>query len=120
MVALNFKAEFVPLIVSGAKRQTIRQTRRAKPGDLLQLYTGQRTSDCRKLIDPDPVCVLVDYVSIRPTYLTLGDTRKHSGDSNAFARRDGFTSYAEMVAWFAKIYGSPYFQGYVHVWEPAA
>ena len=120
MVAFNFKPRFAEAVASGTKRQTIRATRRAKPGDRLQLYTGQRTKSCRKLIEPDPVCTAVDYVSIRPDYLTLGDTRKHPGDADDFARRDGFKSYDEMVAWFHEQYGSAYFQGYVHVWTPGS
>lgn len=118
MVAFNFMPQFAPLVSSGVKRQTIRQTARANRGDLLQLYTGQRTKACRKLLDPDPVCVLVDYVGIRPDYLTLGNTKNHAGDADAFAVRDGFEGYDDMVMWFAETYGSPYFQGYVHVWEP--
>lgn len=117
MVAFNFSPEFVPLIEAREKCQTIRKTRRANLGDALQLYTGQRTKACRKLLDPDPTCTLVDYVSIRPEYLTLGDTRKHAGNADDFAKRDGFADYGEMVAWFEKKYGSPFFQGYVHGWK---
>ena len=43
MVAFNFSPEFADAVASGAKRQTIRKTARAKKGDMLQLYTGQRT-----------------------------------------------------------------------------
>lgn len=117
MVALNFSPQFVPLIEARIKRQTIRQTIRARVGDSLQLYTGQRTKECRKLVEPDPICSLVDYVSIRPDYLTLGNKVKHEGDADDFARRDGFTDYADMVKWFQDRYGKPYFQGYVHGWE---
>lgn len=119
MVAFNFNAQFAASVSSGEKTQTIRQTKRAKKGDRLQLYTGQRTKACRKLVDPDPVCTLVDYVGIRPEYLTLGNAKLHPGDADAFARRDGFEGYDDMVMWFAETYGSPYFQGYVHVWEAA-
>jgi hypothetical protein len=84
----------------------------------LQLYTGQRTKACRKLVSPDPVCTLVDYVGIRPEYLTLGNARLHKGDANDFARRDGFDNFDDMVNWFSRTYGSPYFQGFVHVWKP--
>ena len=116
MVAFNFQPEFVPLIVSGIKCQTIRKRARAKVGDRLQLYTGQRTKACRKLIEPDPICTLVDYVGIRPEYLTLGNVKQHAGDADAFAVRDGFEGYDDMVMWFAE-YGSTYFQGYVHCWS---
>lgn len=117
MVAFNFSPEFVPLIEARLKRQTIRKTARAKPGDLLQLYTGQRTKACRKLLETDLVCTLVDYVGIRPEYLTLGNKDKHEGNADDFARRDGFKDYDDMVAWFQRKYGSPYFQGYVHAWK---
>jgi hypothetical protein len=116
MVAFNFQERFADLVASGTKTQTIRQTRRAKKGDHLQLYVGQRTRSCRKLIEPDPVCALVDYVGIQPEGLTLGNTKLHPGNADDFARRDGFTDFEEMVNWFTRTYGSPYFQGYVHVW----
>src|ERR1700721_2882466 len=108
MVAFNFQPQFVPLIVARTKTQTIRQRARAKPGDRLQLYTGQRTKACRKLLDPDPICTLVDYVGIRPEYLTLGNAKKHAGDADAFAVRDGFEGYDDMVVWFVDVYGSLY------------
>jgi len=120
MVAFNFSPEFADAVASGAKRQTIRQTKRAKVGDRLQLYTGQRTKQCRKLIEPDPVCTVVDYCAVRPDYLTLGDVRLHPRDIDEFARADGFADYAAMVAWFKAKYGSPFFIGYVHKWAHAA
>ncbi len=50
----NFKAQFVPLVESGVKRQTIRQTRKDKrrpvPGDIAALYTGLRTRNTRLLL----------------------------------------------------------------------
>ena len=51
MPSLNFKKEFVDLITSGKKRQTIRPKRKnpIKVGDKLYLFTGQRTSKCRYL-----------------------------------------------------------------------
>lgn len=116
MVAFSFRAQFADLVASGVKCQTIRKTKRAKKGDRIQLYTGMRTKVCRKLVDHDPVCVLVDYVGIRPEYLTLGNTNLHEGNADDFARRDGFKDYDDMVKWFSETYGSPYFQGYVHVW----
>ncbi len=119
MVAFNFMPQFAPLVASGVKRQTVRQTARAKPGDRLQLYTGQRTRACRKLVEPDPVCIMVDYCAIRPDYLTLGNAAKHAGDADAFAVRDGFEGYDDLVEWFRETYGSPYFIGYVHIWAPA-
>lgn len=115
MVAFNFSPEFADAVERGEKVQTVRKTKRAKPGDMLQLYTGQRTKKCRKLREAE--CAYVDYVHIAPEGLTVGDTRKHEGNADAFARRDGFKDYDDMVAWFTKKYGSSHFVGYVHCWK---
>lgn len=115
MVAFNFSPEFVPAIESGDKVQTIRKTKRAKAGDMLQLYVGQRTKNCRLIREQE--CAYVDYVHIAPDGLTFGDKEKHPGDTNAFARRDGFNDFDEMLAWFAKKYGEFRFVGYVHRWK---
>lgn len=117
MVAFNFAAEFAGPVQRREKRQTIRQTRRANIGDSIQLYTGQRTSACRRLTDIDPVCTYVGYVAIRPDYLTVGDVREHPIDRDDFARMDGFKDYADMCDWFSKRYGQPTFIGYLHRWE---
>lgn len=119
MVAFNFQAQFADAIASGEKRQTIREKKRGNIGDRVQLYTGQRTKACRKLVDPDPVIDLIGYVAIRPEYLTLHDTRQHPGDADAFARRDGFKDYAEMVKWFQERYGRREFVGFIHRWRQA-
>lgn len=116
MVAFNFQQRFAPLVASRVKLQTIRQTIRAKKGDRIQLYTGMRTKSCKKLVEPDPVCVLVDYVGIRPDYLTLGNTKLHAGNADDFAMRDGFEGYDDMIEWFFETYGSRFFTGHVHVW----
>ncbi len=51
MPSINFKPEFAEAVKNGTKRQTIRQVRKnpIKPGDMLTMFTGQRTKDCRKL-----------------------------------------------------------------------
>ena len=53
MPALNFTM-FVDKVESGEKRQTIRAYRKdgrdPKPGDPLYLFTGMRTTACRRLV----------------------------------------------------------------------
>src|SRR4051812_30290134 len=52
MPAYSFKERFIPMILDGTKRQTIRKRRLkgfAKIGDTLYLYFGLRTKFCRKL-----------------------------------------------------------------------
>jgi hypothetical protein len=63
MVAYSFNKQFVPLIQSGHKRQTIRANRKrhARVGETVQLYTGMRTRDCQKII-ADQRCNRVDEV----------------------------------------------------------
>lgn len=117
MVAFNFKPQFCGPVERREKTQTIRQTRRANVGDRIQLYTGMRTSSCRKLVADDPVCVCVDYVAIRPDSLTVGNVKNHPRDRDEFARMDGFKDYADMHRWFSETYGDEYFVGYLHRWE---
>jgi len=117
MVAINFSSRFAPLVEAGTKQQTIRRTARCKVGDHLQIYTGQRTAGCRKLIHPDPICTFVGYVHLRPDGITVGNVDSHPRDIDEFARADGFHDYAEMHAWFVETYGSPYFVGSIIKWR---
>lgn len=117
MVAFNFDPRFAGPVEQRVKRQTIRQTRRAKVGDRIQLYTGQRTPECRKLTADDPICTRVTYVAIRASGITLGDVEGLPRDWDEFARLDGFADYASMLNWFQQRYGSGEFVGYLHQWE---
>ena len=117
MVAINFSSRFAPLVETGTKLQTIRRTARCKVGDRLQIYTGQRTAGCRKLIDPDPVCTFVGYVAFRPDGITVGNVNSHPRNIDEFARADGFRDYTDMHAWFTETYGTPYFIGSIIKWR---
>ena len=114
MVAFNFSPEFADDVAGGKKRQTIRRTKRAKPGDRLQLYTGQRTQRCRLL--REAVCDMVDYGGIRPDGLTVGNIEKHPRDIDEFARADGFKDYDAMWKWFSERYKTNSFTGFVIRW----
>lgn len=115
MVAINFSPQFADAVASGRKTQTIRQKARAKPGDVLQLYTGQRTKDCRKLADA--VCVDCTYVGLNADAISLGDVRRFPRDRDEFARADGFEDYAAMWRWFAEKYQTNSFTGYIIRWR---
>jgi len=116
MVAFNFQAQFVPDIASGKKTQTIRRTARAKVGDQLQLYTGMRTPACRKIVTPDPVCVLTNYIALRPDGITFGDASLFPS-ADEFARMDGFKDYEDMHRWFTERYDDAYFVGHITRWR---
>lgn len=115
MVAYNFMGRFADDVASGRKRQTIRPTgarRHAKAGDAVQLYTGQRTADCRKLADG--VCVRSTYCAIREDSVTLGNHPRV--DLDEFARMDGFADFDAMKDFFRDQYGLP-FIGTLIQWE---
>lgn len=118
MVAINFSPEHAPKVESGEKCQTIRRKKRGKVGDRTQLYTGQRTPECRKLRQDDPPLTGVTYCAIRPDYLTLGNIDLAPRDIDAFAVADGFKDYRDMLGWFEAKYGSRIFIGYLHIWAP--
>lgn len=114
MVAINFSAQFAEPVERGQKRQTIRRTQKCKPGDALQLYTGQRTKACRKL--RDAVCKEVLPVRITPGTLEVGGSVLMSDTAAEFARADGFANYSQMHAWFQQRYGASVFEGFVIKW----
>jgi hypothetical protein len=108
VAAYNFQKRFVAPIRAGIKRQTIRpvgKRRHAKRGDRLQLYTGQRTSSCEKIID-DPVCLGVVPVTLdfrNGAYIEIN--KQWQPIALEFAIRDGFESVEEMAKMFIELYG---------------
>jgi hypothetical protein len=67
MPAYNFQRQFVPMILDLSKPHTIRRKRERRPtvpGDVLSLYTGMRTKQC-KLIATSP-CTHVEPLLILP------------------------------------------------------
>ncbi len=122
MVAFNFKGRFADDVAALRKRSTIRRSDRAKAGDRLQLYTGQRTPECRKLVEPDPICTVSTYCALRRSGITLGNVDllpSELRDQDAFARSDGFRDYADMLDWFEGQYGPGEFVGRYIAWEPS-
>lgn len=131
MVAYGFKPEFVELVRSGRKSQTIRKpregkSRHARPGEPIQLYENWRQPDARKIIE-DPVCVTVDPVLIRWNKTTFWSMVRTYDDShhynwwNAalddFARADGFVDHKAFFQFFEDTHGLP-FEGVLIKWEP--
>jgi hypothetical protein len=138
LTAYSFAPQFVAPIQAGTKRQTIRAHGRrshVKPGGLIQLYTGMRTKSCRKIRD-DVVCLrllpvtfdLTGVASLKGAPLpgAVEHARLHvdrmwcgQGWEEEFARRDGFDSFAEMVAFWIKAHGTIRFEGVCIQWgEP--
>jgi hypothetical protein len=117
MVAYNFKKQFASKVESLEKRQTIRalgKRRHAQPGDDLQLYTGQRTKACKKLLDAicyevipirmQKVDVHVDSSYVCPIGCIRIDVDGQiiePMEVHELAKTDGFESPEKFLAFFA-------------------
>ena len=116
MVAFNFKEQFANDVASGRKPGTIRKSKRCKVGDKVQLYTGQRTKNCRKLADA--VCTGICQISICEAFPWA--ISKQEGELKSFGKLfhelDGFKNAKDFVDFFRQQYGLP-FNGYYHQWE---
>jgi hypothetical protein len=122
MVAYSFQPRFVYPILAGHKRQTIRADRKrhARDGEALQLYTGQRTRECRLL--GRAVCestwpIVLDFEKAVVRGVNFNLTQKTSLDR--FARDDGFTDWAAMVAFWQENHdlSEPVFTGVIIRWR---
>lgn len=120
MAAYNFQTRFAAAVESGGKRQTIRaesKRRHARPGDKLQLYTGQRTRSCRKL--RDAICSEVCPILIEDNRVTifhyLDREICENQELETLAQADGFKSWIEMHDWFFQVHGLP-FRGVLIQW----
>lgn len=134
MPAYNFQKQFADAVASGEKSQTIRKRRKrpgdnAQPGKPLQLYTAMRTSACRKLRTPDPMCLSVERIVIhapcfehpqamvaRP-WIELDGRGLSAPEREALAQADGFIDALALLDWFDKTHGLP-FAGVLIKWEP--
>jgi len=69
MTLLGFSPIMAPKVANLIKLQTIRAYRKdgcdPRQGDLLQLYAGLRRPGARKLLEPDPLCVVAGDIIVR-------------------------------------------------------
>lgn len=107
MPAYNFQRQFVPMILSGQKPHTIRRRRKypTKVGDVLKLFIGMRTKNCRQFAEA--VCVEVEPVIIYPTIKKIinGFDLMDDQSVEALAKADGFDSADMFFNFFDKTYG---------------
>lgn len=119
MVAFNFKAQFADDVEHGRKLQTIRQKRRCRPGDALQLYTGMRTKNCRKLREvccSATVPIIVDRNADGRLRVILDGRRIRGIRLDDLVTADGFSRRMDMRDFFANQYGLP-FSGWLIRWD---
>ncbi|MCO5082629.1 MAG: ASCH domain-containing protein [Rhizobiaceae bacterium] len=146
MVAYNFKAVFAGQVAALAKLQTVRADRRrhARPEEGVQLYCGMRTVQCRKLVEPDPICRDVRPITIVTNPLVedfiasivIGARPLDRSEIEAFARADGFapdvvgdwrfertghigSARWNMGAFWQASHGAGRFDGVLITWRPA-
>lgn len=118
MVAYNFKQQFVLLVETGKKQQTIRSPRKrhTKPGEAMQLYTGMRTKACRKLVTPDPLCLSVEPLLMHDALgIKLNDHWLTKEALTRLALADGFADWDECLRFFNAVHGLP-FEGVLIKW----
>lgn len=124
MVAYSFNKRFVPGIMSGVKDGTIRAPRRgvqphARLGQEIQIYTGLRTKHVRLI--GRATCLATEQVILRlrdgqVCFPQTAESLIADDDLATFARRDGFVSWSDLVAfWRATHPGVDEFHG-VQVW----
>jgi uncharacterized protein YqfB (UPF0267 family) len=114
----NFQTRFVPKILAGEKTHTIRAVRANpdKPGNTLHLYTGLRHKGARFLMRVQ--CSKVETIEIDACgHVAIDDVELGESEREALAMRDGFTSFDEMLKFWA---GRLPFRGHVIHWRKAA
>lgn len=116
MVNFNFKAEFIPKILSGEKCSTIRQTKRCKVGDTMHLYTDLRTKKAKKI--GEAICFGTAKIKIDKGI--IWQLSEQEGSTNPKGQRlstqEGFQNEVELMNFFKNQYGLP-FIGYLHAWK---
>lgn len=122
MVAYSFKSRFEVAIREGWKTQTIRSSRKrhARPGEMLQLFCGMRTAQCRRICD-DVRCTDVMQIVLTFDQANLIDAVYTDGirvrDLDAFAAQDGFLSIDDMSQFWVQSHGPiRIFQGVMIEW----
>ena len=122
MVAYNFQPQFEGDLVAGRKTSTIRpkgKRRHAQPGELVQIYVGQRTPNCRKLVEAP--CLAAKPIEIHENAVFVAGRHMAVPEYyDRLAEIEGFSSFGNLQAWFDRQNGLPA-RGLVQItWDFAA
>jgi hypothetical protein len=127
----NFQTRFCPMILAGTKTHTIRAVRAHpdKPGNTMHLYTGLRTKKAKLLMRVP--CIKIEDIEIWSnieeidlTGFTVDVGVKIDGilldesEAHAFARRDGFSDFYDMLKFWLTPKSRLPFKGHIIYWEP--
>ncbi len=111
MVAFNFKKDQAGKVESGDKCATIRPSKRAKPGDTLQLYTGMRTRKVKLL--KVAKCTEVREVTIHDDFIEGIEEFDDAEFLEMMGSED--ESLDEFISYFRKYCPLPY-RCYLYIW----
>jgi len=121
MPAFNFKKQFADKVERKEKKQTIRARRKdgrnPQVGQTAYLYFGMRTKGCRKL--GEGLITSVEAVCIERNGYSVNLFLDHGlcwNEKESLAKKDGFESFDEMVQWFEKTHGFPFY-GFLIKWD---
>lgn len=130
MALLGFQDRFVKKILRGEKTHTIRNERNIEVGDRLDLYERPRQKGM-KLLFRAP-CVRIEEIKIEmrmysgtgvltrgmefPKIILNGELLDDS-EQDAFARRDGFNNFADMIAFWRHPTDRIPFKGMIIHWD---
>lgn len=126
MVAYSFERRFAQPILLGIKTHTIRafgKRRHVEPGGAMQLYSEQRTRNCRRLLETQCLAVLPISICVsgsvgRITRIACeGSTLLDPLMLDLFAVADGFANSADMSAFWLATHGPGVFKGVLIQWE---
>lgn len=121
MVAYSFQRRFIPPILAGTKRQTIRADRKrhARPDEDLQLYTGIRTGSCALIGRSTCAAVWPITIHVHQAEIEVrGDVLTTLGGIDDFARSDGFEDWQDMRQfWEEQHRDVPIFSGWLIEWR---
>lgn len=133
MPQFNFKKDFTAPIARGSKTQTIRAMRKRLPkvGELMTMYQGARYSPTKLgeakitqvgLIDLDCNGVRIQWLD--ESGGRKGQTEMKPGPHlEMFAKRDGFASFVDLIAFFSKEHkaemaeNNGVFSGFITCWD---
>lgn len=118
MPQLGFKDRFGDDVESGAKETSIRlpraDRRDPKVGDVLYLFVGLRTKNCRRLGTAE--CIAVHNIVLGRGGARLAGLWLNQGGKRMLAVLDGFGTFAELLDCFEEMHGLP-FRGLLIHWR---
>jgi hypothetical protein len=119
MTVLTFLPRFAPKVKDGSKPNTIRAPRKRpiKVGDKLSLRQWSGRPYCSpQVVLRESVCAFISRITVALDYVVIeGEPINDPAKLDAFARRDGFDNWPDMVAHFNKARGLP-FRGVLIGW----